>query len=168
MVINPLPKLVGYSAAVLVAAAFLYGWGHSDGSSKVQASWDKQTKQHTEQLAELRGHVRYLEETHAEETKNLQTELNEVEKTYELRYDDIERTYADRLRLSEARANRYASLAQTGTPECRALASYAAELDLSLEEGRRLVQEFGATLEQRDQQLRLLGQQIINDRKLLG
>lgn len=46
------------------------------------------------------------------------------------------------------------------------LASHAARLDRSLEEGRRMVAELSATLRQRDDQLRAVSKQLENDRSL--
>ena len=46
------------------------------------------------------------------------------------------------------------------------VASHAARLDRSFEEGRRMVAELSATLRQRDDQLRAVSKQLENDRSL--
>ncbi|UWJ04310.1 putative Rz/Rzl spanin protein [Escherichia phage vB_EcoS_Uz-1] len=70
------------------------------------------------------------------------------------------------MQQSERRASVYKRQAEAGTLECRSLASHAARLDNSLEEGRRLVEELRATVRLRDNQLIELGKQIQADRKL--
>lgn len=75
--------------------------------------------------------------------------------------------YARRLRQHEARAAAFQRMSQADAAERERLASHAAELDRALAEGVGLVDELRHTLELRDQQLKLLGQQILADRQLM-
>ena len=93
-------------------------------------------------------------------------ELAEKETAHAATLARLSAEYAGRMQLSEQRASRYQRQAQGGAVEQANLARHAAELDRAVEEGRRLVAELATTLRQRDDQLRAVSQQLINDRNL--
>ena len=92
--------------------------------------------------------------------------FNKEKGVYEKTIVDIQRDATKRLLASEARGEVYRRKAEGSPSQCNSLASYAAQFDRALEEGRSLEQEYRATLEQRDRELILLGNQIKEDRKL--
>ena len=61
------------------------------------------------------------------------------------------------MRNHQERAELYKRKAEGSEVERGSLASHAAELDRSLEEGRRVVKDLRTTVEQRDTELILLG-----------
>ena len=161
-------RYVGPPVATALVVFGVYSWGHHNGSKAVQAKWDTESQEHALQVARLEGKVQFQEKDHAQKSAAIQQELETARQTYERRLAEFDAEYTQRLRNSEERSRRYSDLAKGGATECRSLASHATGLDQSLEEGRRLVKEFRATIEQRDAQLKLLGEQIITDRELLS
>lgn len=160
-------KWVGPPAIILSVVFAVYSFGYNNGVKTTMGDWNAEKLSIAEQTQRLTEEMRIREKEHAQEVSDLETELREVEHVYSARIDDLASTYAQRLRLSEARATRYQQMAGADSTECRSLASHAAELDYTLEQGRHLVEEFRATLEQRESQLMLLGSQIKADRKLM-
>lgn len=158
-----LPVLV-----VGIAGWSLYSLGSSNGEAKVYAKWESQKLKDAEYIAELRETISELEWNHRQETTRISYELSQANEAHARSVAALDAEYALRLSDSEKRAEIYQRMSDSGSTQSANLASYAAQLDRSLEEGRRLVKEFRATLEQRDQQLRLLGQQILSDRQLTG
>lgn len=165
--IKTLIKWVGPPAIILSVVFAVYSCGYNNGVDTTMADWNTEKQSIEEQVAYLEGELKLREREHAQEVEDLSTELRESEEVYQARLDDISAVYAGRLRDSEARASRYNQIASADPSQCRSLAGHAAELDYTLEQGRYLVEEFRATLEQRESQLRILGQQIHADRKLM-
>lgn len=147
--------------------ATIYNKGYSSGSSAVQADWNKDKAVQQEALFQASEKLRLQEQRHRQESQDISHDIAEATSHYETIVASLNDEYGRRLLVSEQRASLYQSQAEAGAAQCRSLASHAAELDRSLEEGRRLVQEFGSTLELRDSQLRALGAQILADRKVI-
>lgn len=82
--------------------------------------------------------------------------------------NDLRDEYSSRVRDLEKRASRYRSMSEAGAAQCGNLADITARFDRSLEEGRQLVVEFRSRLELREEQLRIIGNQLKADRHLLG
>ena len=97
----------------------------------------------------------------------MQARLKTANENYQSSLDAISSQYSARLQQSEQRAKVYQRQAEGGATECRSLASHAARLDNSLEQGRQLVEELRATVRLRDGQIIELSNQIRADRKLL-
>lgn len=159
--------LLSLSVIVLaMSACFLSGI--TQGQNNINVLWQAEKLKTSSQLAYLQGQIKQQESGHRLETARISDQLRKTEDDYAKATYDLAAERANRLRLSAERATAYARLAEGGPTECRGLASYAARLDGSLEEGRGLVGELQAALGRSDDQLRLLGAQIVNDRKLLG
>ena len=152
---------------VVVFAVTIFFLGSNRGANKVQAKWDKQELEDKKAYDKLKGEYDALNRQHSYEVGALTTRLETASKNHEDELTRIGSDYAGRLQQSEKRASIYKRQAEGGTLECRSLASHAARLDESLEQGRQLVEELRSTVRLRDSQLIELGNQIKADRKLL-
>lgn len=153
---------------LFLLGSWLYHSGSVNGANAVQVKWDAEKKAYAAEIEKLKTGYAALESEHRAETTRITHELAEADKKYEVAIANAKSDYANRLRNSEDRAAVYKRQAQSGAAESQRLASHAAELDRSLEEGRSLVRELRTTLGLRDEQLKALGEQILNDRKLLN
>lgn len=166
-------KILGITSAALIligSGTTTYAWfkGHKAGELKVQTAWDLDRAKRDRATNVLLVKLREKDQQSASETVRISNDLSKT-------LDDAARAIADahaasnrRLRDSEARARLYSGYAEAGPTERANLASHAAQLDKSLEEGRGLVEEFRITLGQRDREVVLLGQQIVSDRKAVS
>lgn len=152
---------------VVALGATLYFWGSSNGQDKIQAKWDTQKQADKIAYDKLKGEYDVLNRQHSYEVGVLTSRLQTAESNHASELARISSDYDSRMLRSEQRASIYKRQAEAGTTECRSLASHATELDRSLEQGRRLVEELRATVRLRDSQLVELGNQIKADRKLL-
>lgn len=172
MVITPLQLLIGKAAGtaavILLALTMTYHSGYKHGHTKVLKQWAAEQKVRNDALLVLTGKIHQQELANRQESTRIAEQLRKSEVQHEEAVAALNAERAQRLRLSAERASGYQRLAEAGPAERRGLASHAAELDRSLEEGRSLVGELAAALGQREQQLKLLGAQITEDRKLLG
>jgi len=153
-------------ALVLVMSACVIT-GVKQGENNINALWQKEKRERADALLVLNGKIKQQESVHRQETTRIDEQLRKTEDRYEEATSALAAERTQRLRLSDQRAAAYAAQAQAGSDQCRSVASHAAELDRSLEEGRGLVGELKEALGRRDDQLRLLGAQINNDRSLL-
>ncbi len=145
-----------------------YNLGYNKGKFNVQAKWDSAElkRKNAETLVMKDNSVK--ETQHGTKGQEISNDLTELEKIHERTIAVITSDHDKRLRISEQRAKVFESMSKASAFEQASLASHAAQLDRSLEEGRQLVGEFGQTLKLRDGQIRLLGAQIQSDRKLIG
>ena len=152
----------------VVGGAFTWTAVHYDkrGASRVQAAWDKSKAAYETLLAQTRNHYAWKMGINEQKTKEVEDDLKQAKLDYEADITRVAVTLRGRLQSSEQRAAEYQRAAQGSTSQRDDLASHAAKLDRTLEEGRGLVQELGATVRQRDKQLNLLGDQILADREL--
>ena len=151
---------------VVVLGATIYFWGNSNGQSTVQKKWDDQKVEDLKATQKLQDKYNALQRNHSYEVGLLTSRLQTAESNYASELARVSSDYDSRMQQSERRASVYQRQAEAGTLECRSLASHAAELDSSLEQGRRVVEELRATVRLRDNQLIELGKQIQADRKL--
>lgn len=151
----------GYSLAV-------YSLGSSKGTATVQAAWDKENAKRDVKTAQLETANKALEAQHKKDSLFITTELKTYEAQYKASIAAAAADHAKRLQQSETRAGIYRELSEGSASERVRLASYAAELDRSIEEGRAVVRELQETIGLRDNQLRELGKQITADRALLN
>lgn len=147
---------------------YVYSTGSKHGSAKIQTLWDVDKAAHNKAMTKLKDEYASKEIINRAETIRITHELSETNKQYEVSLANLRNDYSKRLLDSDQRADVYKRQAEAGTTECGNLAIHAARLDKSLEQGRDLVREFRTTLRQREDQLRLLGQQLLNDRSLIG
>ena len=158
----------GWSYLLMVAlVATVYFWGSSHGQDKVQAKWDAQKVQDKKAYDKLKGEYDVLSRQHSYEVGMLTSRLQTAQSNYASELARISSNYDSRMQQSERRAKVYERQAGGNSLGCRNLASHAAKLDASLEQGRQLVEELRATVRLRDSQLIELGNQIRADRKLL-
>lgn len=146
---------------------FLGSCTYKAGQNDVQDKWNQEKKTVADQTEVLKENLRNAESVHRDEMGKVKDALYQTESKFQTDINNIQSTYTARLRTAETRSASYQHQAQSGTAECIRLASYATELDRSLEEGRSLVQELGATIRLRDSQLITLGSHIKADRELL-
>ena len=151
---------------VVVLGSTIYFWGNSNGQSTVQKKWDDQKVEDLKATQKLQDKYNALQRNHSYEVGLLTSRLQTAESNYASELARVSSDYDSRMQQSERRASVYKRQAEAGAFECRSLASHAARLDNSLEEGRRLVEELRATVRLRDSQLIEFGKQIQADRKL--
>lgn len=147
-------------------AVFLFG--STSGAAEVQAKWDAETKRRDIKTAQLEEVNKVLIKQHDVDSKFITQELKTYEAKYKIALAAATADYNQRLLSHETRTGIYRELAEGNSVERKRLASHAAELDRTLEEGRSLVRELRETVGLRDEQLRELGKQIMADRALLN
>lgn len=151
---------------VVALGATLYFWGNSTGQDSVNKKWNDQKVEALNAYNKLKGEYDALNRQHSYEVGALTVRLQTAESNHASELARISSDYDSRMLKSEQRATVYKRQSQAGTTQCTGLASHAARLDSSLEEGRRLVEELGAIVRFREDQLIELGKQIQADRKL--
>lgn len=159
--------IIGTGVIVAVLGATYYA-GKAAGENKVNVAWTTEKKKLGDEIIRLQGEIKtnlliYIEAR----TKN-DRQLREAKTAYEKSLLDLRADSVDRVRKSEKRADVYKRMSEGAESERRDLASHAAKLDRSLEEGRLVVGELQATIRQRDAELISLGSQILTDRKLIN
>lgn len=152
---------------VVICLGGTYSLGYSSGSNDKQLEWNEDIQSYQQKVRELTEQLKNQEKEYRAENTRILLELNNAKKDYEKSVAVLDANYSDRLREYEARAKIYESQAQSGKSQCRNLASYTTKLDKCLTKGRELVKELSRTIELRDNQLRLLGEQITNERELI-
>ena len=163
-------KLIAGIVVAALAAFIVYSIfnaGVAIGSARVQASWNAQKEADQQRIDDLKEEIKQQEAIHQTDTTRISDELAEAKQKYTEDLADLRSEYEQRLRSSGNRADHYQRQARGSAIERDNLASHAARLDASLEEGRSVVRELRATLGLRDKSLILLGQQITADRELL-
>lgn len=159
-------KYIGAPVALIVCLFLLYTTGYNKGVEAIENERAADRRAFELQVADLNGQIKEREKAHVRETAEIQQALSVNEASYSDTLGRLRDDYAQRLRNSEERARGYLAFADSSSDECGALASHAARLDYSIEEGRSVVEELRSTLELRDSQLRLVGSQLIADRQL--
>lgn len=141
--------------------------GYDAGSADVQSKWDAEKTTHAKAMRDLQDKYATLEAKVRIDNQRNSDELAAQETAHAVALAQLNQHFADRMLKSDKRASYYERLAKGGAVEQANLARHAAELDRSLEEGRRVVAELTETLRQRDNQLRAVAKQLENDRSLL-
>lgn len=145
----------------------LYYWAHDNGAESVQLQWDAQKVKDTQAMQDLKDKLSIAEGKHRKETIRISNEISEAKRIHDVELARADAEFQRRLQISESRGQIYKRQAQGGTLTCASLGEHTAKLDSSLEEGRSLVRELGETLRLRERQLISVGEQLLNDRKLL-
>lgn len=164
-------SLIKYGApAILLSLAAVWAVDSliGVGEDRIQVRWDADVEAHRQEVERLKNVIAKRQNTHREEVRSLTNELASAELRHASDIAAIRSSFAIRLRESEDRARIYEHLANSGATGRANLASYAAQLDRSLVEGRQVVGELRATVVQRDDQLRSLGRQLEADRRLIN
>lgn len=157
-------SLLAASIALVSGAIFSFGSSYKD--AQWQAKWTQEKLAQANEINRLKTEYGAKEDEHRKKNSELEARIGDQKKVHEVAIAAVLAEYGERLRKSETRANVYQRQAQSGPVGCQRLADHAAELDRSIEQGRSLVQELRLTLGQRDEHVRALSEQIINDRKL--
>lgn len=168
--VEALPTIILVGVVTLACA-----WGYTkikqsgfrEGAASVQVKWDRDRKEYEEALTIVKDHYAKAEEVHRTENRRISNELSQVESMHKVELANAVADLQRRLLTSTSRSKIYQRQAEGGTLECRSLASHASRLDTALEEGRALEQEYRSTLGLRDRQVKLLSDQILNDRELM-
>lgn len=166
-----LRKLLPYLLATAVTLGLgyaLYQRGYDRGSRDVRSEWDQDKAATKAAHDALTLTYAKREESQRLEQEKIADELAQARKQHEAALSNQRINFEQRLLQSSRRAEVYQRQAEAGATARRDLASHAARLDRALEEGRGLVEELGAALRLRDHQLKLLGDQIRNDRRLFA
>ena len=162
-------KLAPWILATLVIGSLIWWVSHTSyvaGQRDIQEQWDAERATYKKAMDTLRDQYATLEAKARIDNQRNSDELAEKEKSHAVALVELRREYDGRLLQSDKRASYYQRLAKGGAVEQANLASHAARLDRSLEEGRRMVAELSETLRQRDDQLRAVSTQLKNDRSL--
>ena len=162
-------KLAPWILATLVIGSLIWWVSHTSyvaGQRDIQEQWDAERATYKKAMDTLKDQYATLESKVRIDNQRNSDELAEKELSHAVILARLNSEYAGRMQLAEQRASRYQRLAKGGAVEQANLASHAARLDRSLEEGRRMVAELSATLRQRDEQLRAVSTQLKNDRSL--
>ena len=162
-------KTIATVASISLFVGLLGGsWyvGSQHGKESIQSLWNDEKQAQASAIKKLEQQIAAKEDAHRAALEKNEADFNKKKGAYEKTIADIQLASAERVRKSDARAEVYRRKAEGSPSERDNLASYAAQLDRALEEGRSLEQEYRATLEQRDRELILLGNQIQEDRKL--
>lgn len=142
--------------------------GNNYGKATINNKWSEAKVNQANQATIQSENIREVEREHASKS----TEVADNAQISKTQYDaDIAAAQSgadDRVRQSEARANKYLAMSKASAIEQDHLAKYAARLDASLTEGRQLVTELRATLAERERTIHNLSQQIDADRKLMN
>lgn len=152
---------------LVLSYVLTYQLGKQISYEKVHNEWNIERQATKDKIAELRQEYKAYESEYEKTIKDLVTELQNSQDSFDSELVRIRSVYSDRLLDSEERASIYQRQSEAGASERRSLADHAARLDRSLEEGRHLVQELGATLRQREREISVLSSQIQADRQLL-
>ena len=162
-------KLAPWILTTLVIGSLIWWVSHTSyvaGQRDIQEQWDADRATYKKAMDTLRDQYATLEAKARIDNQRNSDEFAEKEKSHAVALVELRREYDGRLLQSDKRASYYQRLAKGGAVEQANLASHAARLDRSLEEGRRMVAELSATLRQRDEQLRAVSTQLKNDRSL--
>ena len=140
----------------------IYSTGKQAGIDKVSKEWTKEKLAYQDEILRIKTLYAGLEQDFENREAEVNKELRNVKASYERTLASNASEHAARLRNHQERADLYERKAQGSEVERRGLASHAAELDRSLEEGRRVVKDLRTTVEQRDTEIKLLGAHLKN------
>ncbi len=161
-------KALLIAVPIFILGYLLYAHGKDTGETKVNLEWKKEKEATNQRIQDLMVDIGVREQKHRNEATRIAEELENSNAKFQADIADMRADYDKRLRESNARADIYQRLSKAGPAQQERLAGYATRLDGSLAEGRSVVKELRATIEQRDRELRLLGAQIIAYRTLMG
>ena len=165
--VTELVSIVVSGAAVVWVLYSTHSFMYRSGSNAIQIQWDAEKTARNSEILQLQNQLRDKESAHATETANISKELEDSKTAHAIAIGKLQSDYAERLRNSEGRTGVYKRLSESGETERYRLAEHATKLDRSLEEGRLLVAELRATVEQHERVIVQLGNQILTDRKLI-
>ncbi len=154
--------------ALLVGLSLGSLGGYKHGKAVVYSKWNLSIAQEAKKAVGVSEDNRGKEQTHAIQSNEVSDNAQVSKEQYDADIAAAQSGADDRVRQSEARADKYRAMSQASAAEQKRLAEYAAKLDRTLSEGRQLAQELRATLAERDRTIHNLRQQITADRDLTG
>lgn len=163
--LKALPYIVITALAVFLGS-WLVNYGVNKGRQQVQAEWNQEKEARAEVIRKLQTSYAQLEDKYREESRQSVLRLSQANERHFIAIADIRHEYLGRLRKAEDRVSIYQRQAQSGTTERDSLASHTAKLDAALERGIDLVGRLEATLRLRDEQLIIIGKQLLAERAL--
>lgn len=136
--------------AIVVALGMvaIFLGGMKIGTNIESNKYSQEKLQIAQQTAELVRKYNLRLEEHAKRQANLVQELNDAKQKHQTIVSNLRSEFSGRMLESENRGKIYRDRAEAAGAECRELAEHTARLDRSLTEGRELVKEFRADLEQ--------------------
>ena len=140
----------------------IYSTGKQAGIDEVSKEWTQEKLAYQDEILRIKTLNAGLEQDFENREAEVNKELRNVKASYERTLASNASEHAARLRNHQERADLYERKAQGSEVERGGLASHAAELDRSLEEGRRVVKDLRTTVEQRDTEIKLLGTNLKN------
>jgi hypothetical protein len=170
--LNPQSNLAKSLVAIaIIATVVLLAFGgfflYSSGKASVQKEFTAYKVKQEGAYTTLQNKYDALSAQHKAQSDQNTKDLQNANQAHQVALSSNAVEYGKRLLASEARASVYQRQAQAGTAECNSLASHAARLDASLEEGRYVVRDLRTTLGQRDETIRILGKELISTRNLI-
>lgn len=169
--LNPLYRILLLCAIVtgILVGTYAYGYarGYRAGAAEIQAQWDADKQAAREAHDELVQKLAKQEAVHASDQEQIAHDLAQARSSFDVALAGQRDVYEHRLLQSARRGQVYRDQAEASATSCRDLAGHAAELDRALEEGVGLVGELQEALGLREHQLKLLGDQILDDRRLM-
>lgn len=160
-------KTLAYALSFILTLILFAWFFYSKGQANIQQEWDKDRAVLQQELKNQESKYETLFLAHKDFSSQVANSLEEKQNEYEENLSAIHNDFSDRMRNYETRVQLYQRQAKAGTIEQERLTSHAAELDRSLETGKRVAAELAATVRLRDEQLILLGSQIKADRAIL-
>ena len=164
-------RALPYIAALALfsfAVHSVYESGYENGASSIQVKWNKERSEYAATTAALKEESLKRERQHRIDSEKINHELAKSNQIHAVSLAANRADYDKRLQLASKRYGVYQAIGVSSSSECRGLSSHAIELDRTLEEGRFLVRELRDTLELRDSQVKSLGSQILNDRRVIS
>lgn len=146
-------------AVVLGSGYLVYRHGYKTGFQDVQSEWRRRE-------TELAAKVAKLEAQHDRDQEEIAHEAERTRKDHAAVDAALRAEYERRMSAHQRRAEVYRTQAATSAATAGDLAAHAARLDAALERGINLVERLQAALGLREDQLKLLGQQLQRDRAL--
>lgn len=155
-------------AALVIGLSLGSLGGYKHGKAVVYSKWNLQVAEDAKKAAGASETNRGKEQNHAIQSNEVSDNAQISKAQYDADIAAAQSGADDRVRQSEARADKYRAMSQASAAEQKRLAEYAARLDSTLSEGRQLAQELRATLAERDRTIQNLRHQIDADRTLTG
>lgn len=156
-------KLLIGLVVLITGISIGFFWGNNYANTR----WENKEKERMAQIEQFQISIRNMEAEANETAAKHEKILTQKETAYTKAINDIASSYNTRLQQSAKRSGIYKQQAEGSDTDRADLASYAAKLDRSLVEGKAVAGELRETVKFRDEQLKVLGQELLNTRKLL-
>lgn len=150
--------------AVCLTTCFYLGVLHERNDNERQRV--EEARSAAAEVEKLQTIISTNTENHRKEVEVITNELQQSQNNHAQALADANRRFVERLRSSETRASRYERLSKASDSDRAYLASHAAELDRTLEEGRYVVYQLGESLKQCEREMKSVSDFIYSELKL--